>query len=285
LGVTSASGRTETARNIGWGVRATQIGVFVAIGAAVALVNAISVNADFARRGVHVAEWEAFSWELTSWVGLTVGLAPLLIADSALARTPSRHVRAAIAIAAGAVYFAAHITTMIALRDVIYRIVGRTYDFGPWRAGLIYESRKDALVFAGALVLLWLWRRALLTPREAAPEADPAAAEPAFLADSRKGRVVIRAPEIDWVEAQGNYVALHAGGESYLIRQPLKAMDAKLRGAAFVRTHRSALVNTRRVRGIHRSDAGELRVELANQEFAPLSDRRKAAVVRALAAG
>lgn len=176
---------------------------------------------------------------------------------------------------------------MVGLRILIYASGGGAYDFGPLASGLAYEGRKDLLIWAAALGGLWLWRRAFSAPTLDAPHAgaaDAEAPEPAFIAESRKGRIVIRAPEIDWVEAQGNYVALHAGGQSYLIRQPLKAVDDKLRRAAFVRTHRSALVNTRRVRAIQRSPAGGLRIELANAEFAPLSDRHKAAVVKALAA-
>jgi hypothetical protein len=183
-----------------------------------------------------------------------------------------------------AVFFGVHLATMIGLRDLIYWLGGGRYDFGPWATGVPYEGRKDALTFAASLGGLWLGRAAF-APRPASSEPAAAGAEPAFIAETRRGSRVLRAPDIDWVEAQGNYVALHAGGEAFLIRLPLKAVDAKLRGAAFVRTHRRALVNTRRVRAIHRSAAGGFKVELTHEEFAPLSDRHRAAVVKALAAG
>jgi len=187
-------------------------------------------------------------------------------------------------LALAAVFFGVHLATMIGLRDLIYWLGGGRYDFGPWATGVPYEGRKDALTFAASLGGLWLGRAAF-APRPASSEPAAAGAEPAFIAETRRGSRVLRAPDIDWVEAQGNYVALHAGGEAFLIRLPLKAVDAKLRGAAFVRTHRRALVNTRRVRAIHRSAAGGFKVELTHEEFAPLSDRHRAAVVKALAAG
>jgi len=264
-------------------VRALQIAVVVSAALVVALVNAASTGVDMARHHVRVAPFEPLVWELTSWLGLVVALPGLIAADSVISSQRPLGLRIGMVVALAAIFFGVHLATMIGLREVIYWLAGSRYDFGPWGIGIVYEGRKDALTFVIALGGLWLGRAAL-APRPV--ESDPpAAAEPAFIAECRRGRIVLRAPDIDWVEAQGNYVALHAGGESYLIRQPLKAMDAKLRGAAFVRTHRRALVNTRRVRAIHRSEAGGLKVELGNQEFAPLSDRHRAAVVKALAPG
>jgi hypothetical protein len=264
-------------------VRALQIAVLVSAALVVALVNAASTSVDMARHHIPVGPFEPLVWELTSWLGFIVALPPLITADNVTFSERPRALRIGMVLALAAVFFGVHLTTMIALRDLIYRLAGSRYDFGPWGIGVVYEGRKDALTFVAALGGFWLWRTAF-TRRPAASD-PPADGEPAFIAENRRGRVVLRAPDIDWVEAQGNYVALHAGGESYLIRQPLKAVDAKLRGAAFVRTHRRALVNTRRVRAIHRSEAGGLTVELENREFAPLSDRHRTTVVKALAAG
>jgi two-component system LytT family response regulator len=63
------------------------------------------------------------------------------------------------------------------------------------------------------------------------------------------GKVVfLRAKEIDWVEAAGNYVRLHVGSESHLFRESMKNMEARLEGELFVRIHRSAIVNVDRIR-------------------------------------
>lgn len=57
------------------------------------------------------------------------------------------------------------------------------------------------------------------------------------------GRIVfVKVEEIDWVEAEGNYVRLHVGATSYLIRETMKAMEVKLDPEQFVRIHRSTIV-------------------------------------------
>lgn len=58
---------------------------------------------------------------------------------------------------------------------------------------------------------------------------------------------VIPIDRLDYVEAQDDYVALHAGGKSYLKQQPIAQVEAMLDPARFVRIHRSAIVNLERV--------------------------------------
>ena len=60
--------------------------------------------------------------------------------------------------------------------------------------------------------------------------------------------VFLRTDEVDWVEASGNYVKLHANGEGFLLRDSMKNMEAKLDPDLFVRIHRSAIVNVDRIR-------------------------------------
>lgn len=63
------------------------------------------------------------------------------------------------------------------------------------------------------------------------------------------GKVMfLRAEQIEWVEAAGNYVRLHVGGESHLFRESMKNMEARLDGDLFVRIHRSAIVNVDHIR-------------------------------------
>lgn len=63
------------------------------------------------------------------------------------------------------------------------------------------------------------------------------------------GRILfLRVDEIDWVEAAGNYLRLHAGRQSHLIRETMAGIEAQLDPAKFARIHRSAIVNLDRVR-------------------------------------
>jgi two-component system LytT family response regulator len=63
------------------------------------------------------------------------------------------------------------------------------------------------------------------------------------------GRVFfVRADEIDWIEAAGNYVKLHVGPEAHLFRETMNALESQLDADTFFRVHRSHIVNIERVR-------------------------------------
>ena len=85
------------------------------------------------------------------------------------------------------------------------------------------------------------------------------------LAIKVNGRVVIlKAGEIDWVEAAGVYVELHAGKRVYLQRGSITEMETQLAPARFVRIHRSMLVNLDRVRELTPGTHGEFQVLLSD---------------------
>jgi two-component system LytT family response regulator len=58
----------------------------------------------------------------------------------------------------------------------------------------------------------------------------------------------LKTEEIDWIEAEGKYVRLHAGRESYLLREAIGSLEAQLDPKKFLRIHRSSIVNIDRVR-------------------------------------
>lgn len=63
------------------------------------------------------------------------------------------------------------------------------------------------------------------------------------------GRVFfLRADEIDWVEAAGNYVQLHVGSTTHLMRETMGGLEARLDPEKFVRIHRSAIVQVDRLK-------------------------------------
>jgi two-component system, LytTR family, response regulator len=64
-----------------------------------------------------------------------------------------------------------------------------------------------------------------------------------------RGRVLLLdADEIDWVEADGDYMRLHAGDRSLLVRETMNSIEARLPKEKFVRIHRSTIVNVSTVR-------------------------------------
>jgi len=74
--------------------------------------------------------------------------------------------------------------------------------------------------------------------------------------------IFLKAAEIDWIEADGDYVKFHLGGRSHLMRGTMAALEARLDPVRFVRIHRSTIINTDRLRKMSPSFAGEYEVVL-----------------------
>ena len=58
---------------------------------------------------------------------------------------------------------------------------------------------------------------------------------------------IIPIAQLDYAEAQDDYVALHSGGKSYLKQQTISSLEASLDSSRFVRVHRSYIVNLERI--------------------------------------
>ena len=114
------------------------------------------------------------------------------------------------------------------LRDAVRRAVGR----------LRNESRDTLSQEVARLVERLAVR----------PDATPNAERLAIKGDGRVN--FVRIDEIDWVEADGDIVRIHAGRETHRIRETLGAIEAKLPASRFIRIHRSIIVNPLRVREI-----------------------------------
>jgi two-component system LytT family response regulator len=81
----------------------------------------------------------------------------------------------------------------------------------------------------------------------------------------------LRADEIDWIEAAGNYVRLHAGKEEYLYRETMLNLEAQLNSERFVRIHRSAIVNTERIKELQPWFRGDYVIVLRDNQKLTLS--------------
>jgi two-component system LytT family response regulator len=61
------------------------------------------------------------------------------------------------------------------------------------------------------------------------------------------GIVLVAASDVDWIEAQGNYVALHVGSDTHLVRRTMTSLEQRLDPRRFARVHRTAIVNLEKV--------------------------------------
>lgn len=82
---------------------------------------------------------------------------------------------------------------------------------------------------------------------------------------------LIRANDVDWVESEANYVRLHVGAASYLVRGNLGKLEEKLATFGFVRVHRRFLVNVERVTEVQPWFGGDAILVLSNNAKVRLS--------------
>jgi two-component system LytT family response regulator len=79
------------------------------------------------------------------------------------------------------------------------------------------------------------------------------------------GKVVfVDVKEIDWIEAAANYVKVNVGKDSYLLREGIGSITERLDPDRFVRIHRSAIVNVRKIKELQPCESGEYIAVLKN---------------------
>jgi two-component system LytT family response regulator len=82
----------------------------------------------------------------------------------------------------------------------------------------------------------------------------------------RTGTKVLRVKleSIDWIEAAGNYVTLHVGDASHLLRETITSFEARLPAGRFARIHRAAIANLDRIAEFQPLLSGDFQVVLQN---------------------
>jgi hypothetical protein len=73
---------------------------------------------------------------------------------------------------------------------------------------------------------------------------------------------VVTFDDIEWIEAEDNYVLVHTPARSYTARQRMRDVESQLDKDLFVRVHRSAIVNVRRVSEVRPLTHGDFEVVL-----------------------
>ena len=75
-----------------------------------------------------------------------------------------------------------------------------------------------------------------------APHPSPELFLRTFMVRLGSRTVLVDAGDVAWIEADGDYATLYAGGKQYLVRESLQRLAGRLDPASFVRVHRSAIV-------------------------------------------
>ncbi|WP_332745735.1 LytTR family DNA-binding domain-containing protein [Hydrogenophaga sp.] len=238
------------------------------------------------------APWQPVLWEATS--ALVIGaLIPAIVAFER--RFPLRWdtLRGALPLHLGAslVFCVLHVLGMLWLRQAGYALVGERYDFGPWSVQLAYEYLKDVRSYAMIVAALMSYRflmlrltgeARLLDAPEQAPGADaaplPAPRPTRFLVRKLRREFLVAASDIEWLQAEGNYVGLHVNGHDYLLRSTFNEFLQQLDPERFVRVHRSHAVNLDHIAEIEPLDSGDARLTMRDGSAVPCSRRYRFAI-------
>jgi two-component system, LytTR family, response regulator len=92
--------------------------------------------------------------------------------------------------------------------------------------------------------------------------------------------VLLRAEEVDWIEAAANYARFHARGKVYPLRATMAQLEEDLDPRRFARIHRSTIVNLDRVREIRPEWHGDYDVLLTTGDVLRLGRRYRDALLK-----
>jgi two-component system, LytTR family, response regulator len=92
--------------------------------------------------------------------------------------------------------------------------------------------------------------------------------------------VPLRVDEVGWVGAADNYVELHVGARTYLLRDTIAGLEARLGPCQFLRIHRGTLINMERLRAFRPTATGDLRAVLTDGTQLPVGRSYRERVTR-----
>jgi two-component system, LytTR family, response regulator len=88
-----------------------------------------------------------------------------------------------------------------------------------------------------------------------------------FLVKDGEKEILLASYKIDWIEAADYYCCLHAGSRSYMLRETISDLSARMDPRRFIRIHRSAMVNLDRIEEIYREGKTQSSVRLADGQI------------------
>jgi two-component system LytT family response regulator len=155
----------------------------------------------------------------------------------------------------------------------------------------VNEERFDAALARVRKAMLQATDNAIVQRvRQVAEDLQVAPSPPKVAAVDRlpikiNGRImVIRVADIDWIEADGDYVSVHVAGKTWLMRETIAAVELRLALSGFVRIHRSTIVNAERVKELRPEDKGEYIVVLNDGTELKLTRHYRASIERLVGA-
>lgn len=72
--------------------------------------------------------------------------------------------------------------------------------------------------------------------------------------------IIVPVDDVEWVETYGNYLKIHTGGKTHLLRETMNNLTSRLNPEKFIRIHRSTLVNLDRIKELQPMFGGQYTV-------------------------
>jgi two-component system LytT family response regulator len=85
-----------------------------------------------------------------------------------------------------------------------------------------------------------------------------------FTIRSRNRIYFVDADDVQWIESEGDYVALHDGEDTHLVRKTMKELEQQLDPNRFLRVHRSYIVNADYIEELRPLDHGTYQLRMAS---------------------
>ncbi len=148
-----------------------------------------------------------------------------------------------------------HVVAAVGIQDLLHAAAGQPFVLADKLVDnftLFYHW--DVLIYWAILAVVhaYDYHRDLEARQTALAELASRVARPnvleRLLVEDDGRRVFVRSTDVDWVEAAKNYVRLHMGDRTFVLRSTLAALEQRLDARVFRRINRSALVNLDRVK-------------------------------------
>ncbi len=231
-----------------------------------------------ARDGDEIELWIPFFKEFSSAVVVLALIPGILWVDQRIPiATRSWPIRLLIHLPLSVIFSILHVAGMYSIRNLVFSQLAKPLEGGDLLWIFVFEYRKDFAAYFAVLLVIYTYREiSRLRLGEAQLSAPQNKQEDTGILVSKSGLFhYIEPTDIQWVEAAGNYVELHVGSETYMLRSTMKEIEARLGNDSFARIHRSAIVNRDEVKRVSPAMNGDKTILLNSGHELRLSRRYK----------
>ena len=238
------------------------------------------------------ALWEPYLWEYSSALATALLVVPLIYFIRKL-DTHSFRARTWLLwhFAFASLFSIAHVTLMVAFRELCYLLSDKEYNFGPIASEFFYEYRKDLWGYITLItfyyIMMFSYRRligeaSVIREHDEPVEVSGARGNPStsgmpdnLLVKKLNREFLVKLSDVYWVEASGNYINLHTSKSTFPLRCTMKHFCESASEKGFIRVHRSFAIQYTFINNIAFEESGDGTAILLDGTEVPISRRYK----------